>query len=179
MIIQTKNEIINALDEKVSSFNEFIHPMGREEFENAPEGKWSAGQNLDHLIRSVRPLLLAYSLPRFILKTVFGKTNRTSRSYDGLVNKYKEKLGKGGRARGPFIPPVISFNQKQTLLEKYKSYKERLISKVKKYKEEDLDYYVLPHPLLGKITLREMLFFTIHHNEHHLEILQSRNSSSD
>lgn len=179
MIIQTKEEIITALDEKISSFNDFIHSMSREEFEHAPEGKWSAGQNLDHLIRSIRPLLLAYSLPRLILKTVFGKTNRPSRSYVELVKKYKDRLGKGGRARGPFIPPAISFNQKKSLLEKYNSHKGRLISKVKNYKEEDLDYYILPHPLLGKITLREMLFFTIYHNEHHLEILKLRTSSSD
>ena len=38
---------------------------------------------------------------------------------------------------------------------------------------DDLDKYVLPHPLLGKVTLREMLYFTIHHNEHHLELLKA------
>jgi hypothetical protein len=26
---------------------------------------------------------------------------------------------------------------------------------------------VLPHPLLGKLTIREMLYFTVYHGEHH------------
>jgi len=38
--------------------------------------------------------------------------------------------------------------------------------------EDDLDRVMLPHPLLGKLTLREMLFFTIYHVEHHLGILR-------
>lgn len=179
MVIQNKNEILAALEEKISSFTEFIKKLNREEFENTREKKWSAGQNLDHLIRSIRPLLPAYSLPRFLLKIVFGKANRPSRSYDELVLKYEDKLGKGGKAGRLFIPPHVSFDKKEILLDKYSQYKNRLISKVKKHKEEDLDSFILPHPLLGKITLREMLFFTIHHNVHHLRILESRLSGNN
>jgi hypothetical protein len=32
-----------------------------------------------------------------------------------------------------------------------------------------LDRWRLPHPLLGRLTVREMLFFTLCHNRHHLE----------
>jgi|SRR5882672_10633400 len=49
-----------------------------------------------------------------------------------------------------------------------------LIAKIEKQSEADLDKYILLHPLLGKLILREMLYFTIHHNEHHLELLKSR-----
>ena len=49
-----------------------------------------------------------------------------------------------------------------------------LILAIIKNEIKDLDVYILPHPLLGKVTLREMLYFTIHHNEHHLELLQNR-----
>ncbi|NBX80802.1 MAG: DinB family protein, partial [Flavobacteriales bacterium] len=40
------------------------------------------------------------------------------------------------------------------------------------FTEDDLDKYVLPHPLLGKLTLREMLCFTIYHVKHHVEIIK-------
>ena len=33
--------------------------------------------------------------------------------------------------------------------------------------KKQLDHYLLPHPLLGKITLREMLFFSAYHIQHH------------
>ena len=63
MPIQAKPQIISALNEKVDAFNSYIEPMDREEFESTPNGKWSAGQNLDHLIRAIKPLQLAYGLP--------------------------------------------------------------------------------------------------------------------
>jgi DinB superfamily len=174
MLIHAKCEIVVALEENVNAFNNFVAPMNKEQFEATPGGKWSAGQNLDHLIRSIRPLQLAYSLPKFLLKMMFGKANRPSRSYEELVQKYKNKLAEGGRASGPFIPPVIVFEQKDLLIKKYDQHKQRFIGKIEKQSEVDLDLYILPHPLLGKLTLREMLFFTIHHNEHHLELLKAR-----
>jgi len=174
MAIYTKQELVAALNEKVNTFNDTVVTMNKEQFEATPEGKWSAGQNLDHLIRSIRPLQLAYSLPKVILRTAFGKANRPSRTYEEVVLKYKNKLTEGGRASGPFIPPVVDFEKKEKLLRKYEEHKQKLISKIEKYKEEDLDKYILPHPLLGKITMREMIFFTIHHNVHHQEIIKSR-----
>jgi hypothetical protein len=174
MPIEIKELIIKALIEKVDAFNQYICSLNKEAFEATPEGKWSAGQNLDHLIRSIHPLQLAYALPKFILRLLFGKANRPSRTYEELVSKYKTRLAAGGKAKGPFIPPIISYDRKDALVKKYESQKQKLIRKIERQKEEDLDKYILPHPLLGKLTLREMLFFTIYHNEHHLNLLKSR-----
>ena len=174
MPLQDKSQIISALSEKIDAFNNYISPLNEEQFEATPGGKWSAGQNLDHLIRSIKPLQLAYRLPKFALLVLFGSTNRPSRTYDELVTKYKAKLTAGGKASGPFTPPAISFEKKEVLIRKYEEQKQKLIAKVEKQDEKDLDKYILPHPLLGKVTLREMLFFTIHHNEHHLELLKNR-----
>ena len=172
--MQTKEDIIKGLNEKVGAFNSFISPMDPASFENTPGGKWSAGQNLEHLIRSMRPLQIAYGVPKFLLKMMFGKTNRPSRTYEELVEKYKSKLKVGGRASGPYIPPLVSYDNKNRLLRKYEKQKNSLIKKIRRQKESDLDLYILPHPLLGKVTLREMLFFTVYHNQHHLELLRNR-----
>lgn len=174
MAIQTREEIISALNEKVDAFNQYIIPLNKEKFEAMPGNKWSAGQNLDHLIRAIKPLQLAYALPKFMLKWKFGLTNRPSRTYDELVVRYKTKLAAGGKASGPFIPPVINYEKKEELIKLYEKQKDKLISKIKRQNEQDLDKYILPHPLLGKLTLREMLFFTIYHNEHHLILLKGR-----
>ena len=40
--------------------------------------------------------------------------------------------------------------------------------------QADLDRYRLPHPLLGKLTVREMLFFTVYHNYHHVRSVADR-----
>jgi hypothetical protein len=174
MQIHDKPQIIAALNEKVDEFNRYISSLNKEQFEASPNGKWSAGQNLDHLIRAIKPLQIAYGLPKFVLSIFFGKANRTSRTYDELVIKYKTKLAAGGKASGPFIPPAVNFQKKEALIKRYADQKQKLISKIENQSEADLDKYILPHPLLGKLTLREMLYFTIHHNEHHLELLKSR-----
>jgi len=162
------------LNEKIDGFNSYILSLDQQQFEATPNDKWSAGQNLDHLIRAIKPLQLAYSLPKFALLILFGKTNRPSGTYEELVTKYKTKLAGGGKASGPFIPPTINFEKKENLIKKYNEQKQKLIARIEKQSEKDLDVYILPHPLLGKVTLREMLYFTIHHNEHHLELLKSR-----
>ena len=174
MPILDKHQIVFALNEKVNAFNNYISPLNKEQFEATPGGKWSAGQNLDHLIRAIKPLQPAYGFPKFVLRILFGKTNRPSKTYDELVAKYKTKLAAGGRASRPFIPPVIHFERKDELIKKYDLQKQKLIARVEKQSEKDLDVYILPHPLLGKVTLREMLYFTIHHNEHHLDLLKNR-----
>lgn len=173
MQIHDKPQIISALNEKVDEFNNYIVSLSKEKFESSPNNKWSAGQNLDHLIRAIKPLQLAYSLPKFALNILFGKTNRPSRTYNELVAKYKTKLAGGGKASKPFVPPAIKFEKKDELIKKYNEHKQKLISKIEKQSEADLDKFILPHPLLGKVTLREMLYFTIHHNEHHFELLKN------
>jgi hypothetical protein len=46
-----------------------------------------------------------------------------------------------------------------------------LIQQLQKFQEEQFDEIMLPHPILEKITLREMLYFTIYHAEHHRNLL--------
>jgi len=174
MTLYNKKEILAALENNVNAFTTYIASMSAEQFVYGHNGKWSPGQNLDHLIGTIQPLQLAFSLPTFLLKILFGTANRPSKSYEGLVEKYKSKLLAGGKASGRFIPSMIAFEKKDYLIQKYEDQKVRLIKKIKKQQEEELDKYILPHPLIGKITLREMLFFTIYHNEHHLHLLINR-----
>jgi hypothetical protein len=44
---------------------------------------------------------------------------------------------------------------------------DQLARRVNRFSESELDQLLLPHPLLGKLTLREMVYFTIYHAHHH------------
>jgi hypothetical protein len=92
------------------------------------------------------------------------------------VNKYKLKLQQGGKASGRFIPEKIRDNKdKGVMLEAYKKSMNKLVDTIRnKWEDSKLDKYIAPHPLLGKITLRELCYFTIHHTYHHLEIIKAR-----
>lgn len=119
---------------------------------------------------------LAFRLPRFIVRIVGGKPNRPSRSYDELVERYRKKLSAGGRASGPYIPkPVAASRGKQKLLDQLGTAMHRMGLALNRHTEASLDNYLAPHPLLGKITLRELVYFTIYHCYHHLAGIEAAN----
>lgn len=149
-------------------------------FLKAPEGKWCAGQHLDHLIKSIEPLNKALVLPKLQLKLMFGKPNRACRTYQQLVEKYNTKLTnfefKGGN---PFSTDAVKLNSKEQLIEKFVTQNEKYLKRIQKWKEQEVEKYLLPHPLLGKLLLREMLFFTAYHNKHHLTVLKENYTFGD
>ncbi len=162
-----KTNIAKALREHHDSFLVFLSTLEEKEFTLNVNEKWSPGQQLDHICRSVKPVRLAFLMPGFLLRWLFGKSNRPGRSYDELVNRYKERLAKGGRAGGRFVPGAIAYKEKDKLSRQLKREVEALIRNMDRYSEKALDQYLLPHPLMGKLTLREMLYFTMYHVQHH------------
>lgn len=126
-----------------------------------------ASQQLDHIIRAVSPLAMGLRLPKIFIGLLFGKANRASKDYNELVKKYKSKLELGGKASGRFVPTQIKFSDKQKNIAKLLKLINALKKNITGFSETQLDKYILPHPLLGKITVREMMFFTIYHVEHH------------
>ncbi len=166
-----KYDLIQAMTENHQRFSNYINILTESEYLYALPEKWSAGQQLDHIIRSTKPLILAVRLPRFALKLKFGKANRSSMSFEELVTKYETKLAEGAKATGSFIPPKIGFDKKDALLKELLSIIEKINTGIEHFSEEDLDKCLLPHPLLGKITFREMLYFTINHVDHHHYIM--------
>jgi DinB superfamily len=152
----------------------FMESQTATQFVESPNGKWSAGQNLDHLNKSLSPVNLALRLPGFVLSVMFGKPNRKPRTYDELVERYHQKLAAGGKASAQFIPPHINAGQKEKLLIRFRKEIKFMSKRMSHWSEEQLDNYLLPHPLLGKLTLREMLFFSAYHIHHHHKLLQER-----
>ena len=165
-----KEEIFDTLETNHSQFISYLDALSEADFEFAFSDKWSAGQQLKHIVLSVRPLAQGFLVPRFFLKIIFGKANRASISYEGLVQKYDEKLRLGGRASGAFLPKAVSFSEKEKLFGKLRAYLNSIKKSLANYTESDFDLLILPHPLFGKITVREMLYFTTHHVFHHQEL---------
>lgn len=163
----TKQEIISQLLTNYQEFTEFIDNLSDEEFVYSNGAKWTAGQQLEHLCRAVKPLTQGFILPKFAFSLFFGKAERESLNYDELVKKYQTVLAAGGKASGKFIPKTIKLSEKERLKAQLLKSVESLTKRLEKFSENELDKYLLPHPLLGKLTIREMLYFTIYHAMHH------------
>ncbi len=163
-----KSALIAALNNKYRAFSNFVAGLSEDDFVFSLNGeKWSAGQQVDHLCRSIEPLNKGLAAPEFALKAMFGKSDRASVGYDALVARYQAELAAGGSAPAPFRPDGIPFDRKDEFVTKLTGLVAKLCSGIEKYNEGKLDVLVLPHPLLGKLTLREMFYFTIYHAEHH------------
>jgi hypothetical protein len=172
----SKEEIIKQLGAISTEFSSFFSGISNELFFRQPEEKWSVAQNVTHLITSANMTKLAYTLPKFMVSVYGGKPKRLSRTYDELVAKYKLKLEQGGRASGRFVAKPVSLKErKENILDTFNKAMEKLIAAINKnWNDTQLDQYIAPHPLLGKITLRELCYFTIYHTEHHLNIIRER-----
>ena len=162
-----KQEILEKLSENYRSFGEMIAGLSENDFTFSKPGKWTAGQQLEHLCKSVKPLARGLLMPTIGIAAMFGKSERPSISYEELVKNYQAALAAGGRATGRFVPSPVEISRKETLQKELIDTVESLSQRIGKFGEDDLDKLLLPHPLLGKLTLREMLMFMIYHAEHH------------
>jgi hypothetical protein len=116
---------------------------------------------------------MAFGIPKFFVKWKFGMANRPSKTYDELIAKYKVQLLQGGKASGRFIGEAGRFEQREEKLKTLQSLVNKLNRKTVNHAETNLDSYILPHPLLGKLTFREMLYFTAFHVSHHTNLVRT------
>ena len=165
-------KIILEIKDHHNSFIDYISDLPEKEFLRQKNNKWSAGEQLNHIYLSVKPVSLVLSSPKFIMKGVLGKSKKKSLTYDELVVKYQTSLNNGAKATKKYIPKLPDFNQKEKIISALHKEIRIICTKIKKYNEEELDTILLPHPIIGKLTLRELLYFTIYHVQHHLKSLQ-------
>jgi hypothetical protein len=169
-----KTTLTKSLDENAVQFIELVKGLTKDEFENNIQGKWSAGQDLVHLIKVLQIVNIGYSLPKLILRLLFGIHKNEIRSYEHLQQLYKNALNGGAKAPAIYIPKPVSYNEKEHLIQKYESLNKSFIDKLNRHTAYELDSYRLPHPILGKLSLGELACFTSFHTTHHFDSLKSK-----
>ena len=143
-------------------------------------GIWSAADQVRHLTKSIRPVTSALGLPRIVLRLLFGRARTPSRSYSVMRADYHAALALGAQA-GRFAPrPLAAVDgadaeqARATIMDQHRSAVEALCETAARWPDASLDAIRLPHPLLGRLTVREMLAFTLYHNLHHVEVAERR-----
>jgi hypothetical protein len=117
-------------------------------------------------------------IPRWLLALRFGWAKAPSRTYEVLHSAYRDRLAKGISA-GRFAPSARQTStdpeaQRREIVARHGAALGALVEAVALWPEVALDRRLLPHPALGMLTVREMLFFTVFHNRHHLALVQDR-----
>ena len=88
MQLFTKEGIIKHLNAGVEAFEQTARKLTNEQFFAKSEDKWSAAEQMQHLILAIKPLHKAFGRSRFMLRLLYGKPNKNSSiNYNELVKK--------------------------------------------------------------------------------------------
>ncbi|MCK0124672.1 DinB family protein [Gelidibacter sp. F2691] len=169
-----KDEIADLLEEKYHTLLNWLEVQDDEKWTQGPEGKWTSGQQALHLLQSIKPLNDVLSLPRFWYKYAYGLNNRELRDYDTIVQRYLQRLEdyKKNPRKASKTLRIPKLKDKRYILNRLQVESKKLQYKTRRISDKNLDTLVLPHPIMGKMPVRELLMWTAYHAEHHTNQLQ-------
>lgn len=171
-MIKNKQQIITELQDSFEQLQQAGNAVPDAQFNISKENKWTAAENIQHLATSAKLTALAFTLPKVFHVLLYGKPGRTSHGYSKLVENYEKKLEGGAVASGVYVPKKTDYDKARSL-QGLKKHADKLLQAIdKNWKEEQLDHYAVKHPVLGLLTVRELAYFTIYHNQHHLATIQ-------
>jgi hypothetical protein len=176
-----KQAITGALTEHYSAFVGYINMLSTEDYTYRHHQKWTAAEQLAHIVLCIQPLVQVYGMDKAAIAQNFGTTDRTGHSYDELLDAYQAQLQKGGKAPERFVPDTALTHDRAELTTRLNGQIQELCATINTFEEQELDTLGIPHPLLGKLSLREMLYNAIYHVQHHQaqaqEYLKQKNNS--
>ena len=163
----------------------FLKSLPEEYLHLSPDHRWTIAEELWHLMKSNAGTARLLSQPKDQLRP----TTQSSRAYDDLIQEYQQKYAAASAPRGPkgSQPDNVRDISKETTIAQWSETSQALLEHTKGWPEAEWSKYTIwKHPLLGVLTVQEMLFFTAYHNEHHgntvkekYSMLSSNNRSGD
>jgi len=174
----SRPEIVEALKRLHTLSDAYLSALPLDVFRRPQGEKWSPADHVRHLSKTTHPIVQALAAPRALLFVRFGIQFRPSRPFARVREVYRERLAMGataGRfAPTPQPPPSDVSAWRQRVMTSWRNAANALHAGIQRWPEKSLDRFRLPHPVLGRLSVREMLFFTLYHNSHHLNILANR-----
>ena len=167
----TKREIVEQYPLERDVVHTFFSELSLDLFFAAPAGVWSPAENLVHLIKSKSGVVRALTLPKAALRLRFGTSGRASRPFDAVRAHYYQFVTAGTAITTPQFEPDVeakSAAEREKILAKWHEKGEELVGALASWSEDQLDQFQVPHPLMGNVTMREILFFTMFHNLTHV-----------
>jgi len=168
----TMLEIIEALESNAHSVAELFPGIPERLFFDGDPDHWSPAHHLAHLTQaseSVGPALWSETLPLH--------PTRRSRTYAevrdaaaaSVAATHKDRLREMGRK--VVIAPGLT---RADIVNAFGSASANVRTAAAAWSEDELDRHALRHPLIGQLTVREMLLFFVVHERHHLKLVRAR-----
>lgn len=176
---QTTADLIEQLGAAQQTLIDHAEGMSLVQFTRQTGTSWSAAEYVKHLLLSIRPVTKALEMDPQALQRRFGQADHASASYDAIALAYDARLKEGIRAENyeKMVPssyrmPDDLEDEKAFLLQEWTAVNHRMLDALQRWQDADLEQVQLLHPALGMLTMREMLYFTLHHNRMHTRDVQ-------
>ena len=171
-----KSQIIEQFTIANKEMYEFYSSISEEQFFSKPENGWSPLENIKHLNSAISVVALFTRKELSFLLFLFGRGN-SQFTIPEIIKDYNDRLNSGSGA-GIFTPffsnNKIEIGKKVSEINSLQSSIQTLIEGIYHWTEEDMDRTNIPHPIMGIITVREMLYFNYYHLYHHSAKVQAR-----
>lgn len=165
--------LAQQLTDDCQAFVNRVRDLSETEFTEHITDKWSVAEVMQHLYLSARPVARLMAGPREVFSQ-WGQAEAPSRTYDQIAAMYTKGLATGVKAPATASPrPEDMEVSKQEVMDRFMGVYQALTGALAGWSDRDLDTYRIPHPALGKLTVREMLYFTSIHTQHHLRSLKN------
>jgi DinB superfamily len=169
-----KTTLHAMLDQNRQAMTDYVNSLSDAQFVAQPNGKWSAGEHLQHLFLSTRALNRVLNGPREFFDQ-WPRTDRPSRNIEEVKNAYLSMLaGLTAVAPASVLPRAEDIENRAEVIARFDNITRDLAETLTNWIEEDLDSYQVPHPRLGMLTVREFFSFSAYHILHHLEPMRAR-----
>jgi len=172
-----RNELTTRLEEALQSIADLLINLQPDDWQRPQGEKWTIADEFEHL-------RLSTQATAFVLSSA-GRLRwhdhpGGSRSFDTIVAQYDAGLaanpGLTNAGTRPATNAPLSLTDQRT---NWTQLVPMLLQVLDALPESDLDAYtVWKHPLLGPLTVREMIYFTTHHTTHHQLTMAGKQAAS-
>lgn len=159
-----KQELIAVFVANHQQVVQYIDGLEDSKFSYRYQDKWTAGEHLAHILLTITPFPKVLSSKAFISAQV-GTVDRQIWDYETVLHHYAQTSLKAPDA---FVrKEEVLYTHKAAIIPDIQQHLHDITLLLDSYSEEELDTLVLPHPLLGKLTIREMFYLMSYHPVHH------------
>ena len=160
-------ELVQALEARHREVGAYFSSLPETTFlaDNSP--KWNPAQHLIHLTKSASRIAQGLQA-----RDQLPNHETPSRGYEAIREAYLATLKQAAAELleriGASVQVEAGSSQAQ-IIQAYLLAGKQLREAAQSWSESELDAKAMPHPVLGSISVREMLEFVIYHDLHHLE----------
>lgn len=171
-----RDDVLRGLAGAQADWTAYAAALPLDAFFRAPApGRWAPAGHLRHLTLTHRRVTQGLGMPRPALRVMFGAPS-THRPYPEVVTAYRAALAAGGTAPDRYVPAPDTDPTEATrtaVLDGYARGAAALRAALARWPDAALDTHALPHDLLGRLSVRELAYFTLYHDLHHLRGVQA------